>query len=127
MSTADNPTDSQNVGPGDSASSYIDPRTLMRIKNLQLRAKIVVEGFKHILIGPDKRALERVGIQKLPTMSEAREIWPDITTRAREIQHRQVGLDYLADGLANCTHEIRRQDSVIATARSMAWPSDERE
>lgn len=36
---------SQDLAPARSRASYIDPATLMRIKNLQLRAKAVVEGF----------------------------------------------------------------------------------
>src|SRR5436305_8233135 len=32
-------------GGGGGAASFIDPQTLMRIKSLQLRARIVVQGF----------------------------------------------------------------------------------
>src|SRR4051812_22624929 len=35
----------RNLSQSDTAGSFIDPHTLMRIKNLQLRAKIIVQGF----------------------------------------------------------------------------------
>src|SRR5437660_5779295 len=38
-------TTSRAPGGGASAASFIDPQTLMRIKSLQMRARIVVQGF----------------------------------------------------------------------------------
>src|SRR5215207_8895888 len=35
----------RNLSQTDTTGSFIDPHTLMRIKNLQLRAKIIVQGF----------------------------------------------------------------------------------
>lgn len=44
-STTADPTNVAAASAGIVGASYIDPQTLMRIKSLQLRAKIVVEGF----------------------------------------------------------------------------------
>ena len=40
-----NANSNSNTSPAANVDAYIDPATLMRIKNLQLRAKVVVEGF----------------------------------------------------------------------------------
>ena len=45
QSKNDSRTKNRPPGSGTPGISYIDPHTLMRIKNLQMRAKVVVEGF----------------------------------------------------------------------------------
>ena len=45
LSTATDRNEDQLSSPAGGAGAYIDPTALMRIKNLQLRAKVVVEGF----------------------------------------------------------------------------------
>src|SRR6476660_770978 len=45
MATTEYPSSAPTAAAGPSVGSFIDPPTLMRIKSLQLRAKIVVQGF----------------------------------------------------------------------------------
>ena len=54
-----------------SGGSLIDPRTLMRIKSLQIRARVAVEGFiKGIHRSPLSRILGRV--QRVPRVQPGR-------------------------------------------------------